>query len=251
MRCLHRIILATIAICASLVQVVAADSDQSADVPSDTTVARVKREVVIAALPHDHVDLSLSMGLSLTILPQPLTEYPTPAPMLDSRFKLELPLRLAAYGRVASNVATSIGQLGGMFSIPIHRLTIAPGYSVAYTYGYLTYVDGFNTTQERWINYPSLTVSWTFPRATLSARIEAELQTSIRSWIEDQQTGGDKDLLTGALVTIALEQPFFANTHVCLGVTFQSSSNPYQAWFLYSTYKDRLFSSEFFIGLLL
>ena len=211
----------------------------------------LRREVVMAAVGQDDVVLSASIGAALTILPQPLTEYPTPAPMLDSRFRLSLPFGLAAYGRIASNLATSVGQLGGMLQIPMGRLTVAPGYSVAYTYGYLTYVDGFNTTQERWINYPSVTASWSFPRATLTARLEAELQTSIRSWIEDQPTGGDKDVFTGALLTLAVEQPFFARTHVVLGVTFQSSTNPYQAWFLYNTFKDRLFSSEFFLGILL
>lgn len=211
----------------------------------------LRREVVLAAIGQDDVVLSASIGAALTILPQPLTEYPTPAPMVDSRFRLSLPLGLAAYGRIASNLATSIGQIGGMLQIPMGHLTVAPGYSVAYTYGYLTYVDGFNTTQERWINYPSVTASWSFPRATLTARVEAELQTSIRSWIEDQPTGGDKDVFTGALLTVAVEQPFFGTTHVVLGVTFQSSTNPYQAWFLYNTFRDRLFSSEFFLGLML
>jgi hypothetical protein len=211
-----------------------------------------ERHYVLSARPADDWRLRGSIGLSLAILPQPLTEYPTPAPMLDVRYRFTMPMGITAYGRLGSNVATSIAQLGGMFSMPSGNLSVGAGYSVAFVYGYLVdYVDGFNTTQQRWINYPMLTASFRFPAATLTVRAEAELTTSVVSTIEDQPTGGDRDVLTGGALTVALEQPFFGTTHVILGFTLQNSTQPYQAWFLYNTFKDKLFSSEFFMGIIL
>lgn len=210
-----------------------------------------ERHYVISPRPLYRFRLSGSAGLSLAVLPQPLTEYPTPAPMVDLRFKLSLPLGLAGYGRLGSNLATSLAQGGGLYGIPLGPLTIAPGYSVAFVYGNITYVDGFNTTQKRWINYPMISASWRFPKASLTARLEAEFTTSVVSEIEGQPTGGDRNLWTGGALTIAFEQPFFADRHLLLGITLQSSSDPYQAWFLYNQFKDRLFSSEFFIGFVL
>lgn len=218
-------------------------------VPADTVYD--ERHYVISPRPLYRFRLSGSAGLSLAVLPQPLTEYPTPAPMVDLRFKLSLPLGLAGYGRLGSNLATSLAQGGGLYGIPLGPLTIAPGYSVAFVYGNITYVDGFNTTQQRWINYPMVSASWRFPKASLTARLEAEFTTSVVSEIEGQPTGGDRNLWTGGALTIAFEQPFFADRHLLLGITLQSSSDPYQAWFLYNQFKDRLFSSEFFIGFIL
>lgn len=210
-----------------------------------------EQHYVFSAYPSEEWRLRGSLGLSLAILPQPLTEYPTPAPMLDIRYRFTMPLNLGIYGRMGSNIATTLGQIGGMFSIPISDFTIGAGYSLMFVYGNITYVDGFNTTQQRWVNYPMLTASYRFPRATLTARVEAELTTSVTSSLEDQSVVDNQDLRSGVSATVALEQPFFGTTHVILGATFQYSTQPYQAWFLYNTFSDRLFSSEFFMGIVL
>jgi len=218
-------------------------------IPGDTVYD--ERHYVMTPAPLYRFRVSGSAGLSLVVLPQPLTEYPTPAPMLDIRYKVSLPLGLAGYGRLGSNLATSIAQGGGLFGIPLGPLTVAGGYSVAFVYGNITYVDGFNTTQQRWINYPMVSAAWKFPKASISARLEAEITTSVVSELEGQPTGGDRNLLTGYALTVAFEQPFFADRHLLLGITLQTSSDPYQAWFLYNQFQDRLFSSEFFIGFVL
>lgn len=194
---------------------------------------------------------NLSVGPSITMLPQPLTEYPTPAPMLDLRWHVPTPLGLHAYGRVGSNFATSIAQAGGMYAHDIGAFSIGAGYSVAYVYGNIDFVDGFNTTQWRWINYPMVNVTAKLDKLTLTARAELELLTSLKQKIEDQSVNSDLNTFSGAMLTIAAEQPFWNDTHVLLGVTLSYSSNPYQAWFIYNTFNERLFSSELFVGFIL
>ncbi|NQW29825.1 MAG: hypothetical protein HQ472_04870 [Ignavibacteria bacterium] len=206
---------------------------------------------VMSAYPSSNVSVRGSLGLSLTLLPQPLTEYPTAAPMADVRLKFAFPLGINGTMRLASNIATSLAQGGGFWGVNIGRLSVGAGYSVAFVYGNLTYVDGFRTTQQRWINYPMVTASWSFPGAALTAKLEAEYTTAVESTIEDQPTKSTKNTLTGGALTVSIEQPFFKTTHVIIGVTFQYSSDPYQAWFLYNQFKDRLFSSEFFVGFIL
>ena len=82
-------------------------------------------------------------------------------------------------------------------------------------------------------------------------RVELEFLTSLEQRIEDQVVASNANEFTGASLTIVLEQPFWHRTHVLLGVTFSSSTSPYQAWFLYNTFEDRLFSTEFFVGFIL
>lgn len=199
----------------------------------------------------DHTKLSASIGLALSILPQPLTEYPTPAPMLDVRWRLATPVPFHVYGRLGTNLATSLAQVGGLYAQDIGPATLGIGYSVSYIYGNITYIDGFNTTQHRWINQPMLASSWHFRELTITARLELEVLTSLEQSIEDQVVLSDANSVTGGSLTLALEQPFWDDTHVLLGVTFTRSSNPYQAWFLYNTFQDRLFSTEFFVGFIL
>lgn len=192
-----------------------------------------------------------SIGASLTILPQPLTEYPAPAPMIDIRWRLAFPMGLEGYGRLGSNIATSIVKGGLLYAADIGPAALGIGYSVSYIYGNLTFIDGFNTSQHRWLNQPMVCTSVQFDKVTLSARLELEFLTSLEQRIEDQVVASNANEVTGASLTFVLEQPFWHRTHVLLGVTFSNSTSPYQAWFLYNTFKDRLFSTEFFLGFIL
>lgn len=196
-------------------------------------------------------DIRGSIGASISILPQPLTEYPTPAPMIDFRGRMGMPLNCQLFGRAASNIATSIAQLGLMYTITIGELSVGAGGSAAFVYGNITYIYGFNTTQQRWSVYPMATASYSFEKVTLSTRLELEYVTSVAKDIGGHNIETSSRKVSGVALTFALEQPFFGNKHIMVGCTVSNSSDPYQAWFLYNTFKDRLFSSELFVGFLL
>ena len=84
-----------------------------------------------------------------------------------------------------------------------------------------------------------------------AARIEAELMTSITKRIETQTVQSEANVYNGSSITLAVEQPFWKNTHVLLGATVSLTTNPYQSWFLYDTFRDRLLTTEFFMGFVL
>jgi len=196
-------------------------------------------------------DFKAAIGGAITLLPQPLTESPVPAPSIDLRARLGLPLNFMAFGRATSNIATSFVQSGLAWSFVLGDFSAGAGWSAAYMYGNLTFVDGFNTSQHRWLNYPMVTGTARFDEVILTVRIEAELMTSLTKRIETQTIVSSNNVYTGSSVTIAVEQPFWKNTQVLFGTTFSFSSNPYQSWFLYNTFKDRLLSTEFFMAFIL
>ncbi len=206
---------------------------------------------VFATRPVPMWDFRNSIGGSITLLPQPLTEYPVPAPAVELRSRLGLPLNVMAYGRAASNIVTSFVQAGLSWSHMIENFSFGVGWSAAYVYGNLTFVDGFNTSQHRWMNYPMITGTGKFNDVVLTVRVEAELMTSLTKRIATQTIVTQNDVYTGSSLTIAVEQPFWRNTQVLFGATFSLSSNPYQAWFIYNTFQDRLLSTEFFMGFVL
>ncbi len=196
----------------------------------------------------EHTVFSASVGGSITMLPKPLTEYSVPAPMIDLRWRLAFPFGMHAFGRVGSNVATSVVQAGAYYARNIGALSLAVGYSVGFVYGNLTFIDGFNSVEERWMNYPMLATSWSIDDITISARIEAELTTAQDRSIEQQRVSSSANLVTGGSLLISLEQPFIGSTSILLGVALAQSSNPYQSWFLYNTFQDRLITTEFILG---
>lgn len=214
-------------------------------------MAEADQHYVYSSRSVPRTSINLSIGPSLTMLPQPLTEYPTPAPMIDLRWRVPTPSNIHAYGRLGSNFATSIMQAGGMYAHNIGDFSLGAGYSVAYVYGNIDFIDGFNTTQARWVNYPMVNVTAKLDKVTLTARAEIEMITSLLQRIEDQDVASDVNSFSGGALTIAAEQPFWNDTHVLLGVSFSYSSNPYQAWFIYNTFNERLFSSELFVGFIL
>ncbi len=216
--------------------------------PSDTVNFE---HYVFTAHPLDGGDGVFSMGAALTILPQPLTEYPTPAPMLDLHWRLGLPLQTSIYGRAGSNIATTLANMGLMWSFSFGRASVGVGVSEMYMYGNITYVDGFNTVQHRWATYPMVAASWSFPAFTVSGRFEVEYMTSQVRTIADQTVTTAQDQVNGGSLTLAIEQPFWKNTHVSMGVTLNYSRNPYQAWFLFNTFRDKMFYPELFVGFML
>lgn len=192
--------------------------------------------------------LTASVGGTLTMLPKPLTEYSIPAPLIDVRWRLAFPFGVHAFGRAGSNVATTIAQIGAYYARDIGPLTLAAGYSVSFMYGNLTYIDGFNSLEQRWMNHPMLATSWSINDITISARVEAEFIMAQDRTIDEQRVTSSANLVTGSSVTITVEQPFFASTNILLGLTVARSSNPYQSWFLYNTFQDRLITTEFIVG---
>lgn len=195
--------------------------------------------------------MNLSIGPSLTMLPQPLTEYPTPAPMIDLRWRVATPFDVNLFGRLGSNIATSIIKAGGLYSRDIGMFSVGIGYSIAYVYGNITFIDGFNTSQRRWIGYPTVNLTTNLDGLTITARGELEMITAIDQFIETQKVKTSADQISGGALTIVAEQPFWNNTHVLLGVCLAYSSNPYQSWFIYNTFRERLFSTELFLGFIL
>jgi hypothetical protein len=206
---------------------------------------------IMPATPLNAGRLCGSVGVAVSMLPLPLTEYPAPAPMLDVRYRFGLPLNTMLVGKIGSNIATTPVQAGLLTSVPFGNLSVAAGAAMQYVYGNITYIYGFNTTQERWSVLPMIAASYVFEQLTATVRLEVEYVTSVARQIEGQRVVSQKNRLVGESMTVCLEQPFFGDVHLLVGCTVSTSTDPYQAWFLYNTFRDRLFMSEVFVGVIL
>jgi hypothetical protein len=196
-------------------------------------------------------DANLSLGFALTVLPQPLVETELPAPAVDLRFRVGLPLNLALVGRASSNVATNYASGGMMWSVEVSRLTVGAGLQAGYLYGSVTFLDGFDTDVQAVLANPFGTAGIRFDDFTLSGKLELEYVLSQRKRVESLEVEGTKRTFNGAALTLSVEQPFWKRTHIALGVTLNYTRNPYQAWVAFNTFDDFLFYPELFAGFLL
>lgn len=206
---------------------------------------------VIAPNPLSSFTGNLSLGTSLTMLPQPLVEAEVPLPSVDIRWRLGLPLNVGLTGRFSSNLASTIVTAGPMFSVEWNRVTLGGGYKVGYFYGTVTFIDGFDTDVTGWLNYPFVTAGIRFNEFTISGVAEVELVLAQRLRVETIRIDKTGRTFNGASLTLAIEQPFWKETHIALGVTLHYSRNPYQAWLAFDTFDDILFYPELFAGFML
>lgn len=196
-------------------------------------------------------EANMSIGFALTVLPQPLVESEVPAPAVDLRFKVGLPLHLALIGRASSNVATNYAAGGMMWSVEAARLTLGGGLQLGYLYGSVTFLDGFDTDVQAVLANPFATLGVRLDDFTVSGKLELDYVLTQRKRVESLEVEGTKRTFNGAALTLAVEQPFWRNTHIALGVTLNYTRNPYQAWVAFNTFDDFLFYPELFAGFLL
>lgn len=207
-----------------------------------------RNHYVFAPDPLNMFTANMSVGLALTILPQPLVESEVPLPALDVRYRVGLPLNLGLVGRASSNYASTLVTLGPMWSVELTRITVGGGVKAGLFYGHLTFLEGFNTSVMGVLAYPFVTAGIRFDACTISATLEAEVLAHQRRRVEDIDVRASERSIHGGSLTLAIEQPFWKQTHIALGVTLTYSSNPYQAWLAFNTFDDRLFYPELFAG---
>jgi hypothetical protein len=207
-----------------------------------------RNHYVFAPDPLSMFTANMSVGLALAILPQPLVESEVPLPAVDVRYRIGLPLNIGLVGRATSNYASTLVTAGPMWSVELTRVTVGGGLKAGFFYGHLTFLEGFNTSATGWLAYPFATVGVRFDDFTVSIAAEAEVLAQQQRRVEDIDVRSSDRTLNGGSLTVAIEQPFWKQTHIALGVTLAYSTNPYQAWLAFNTFDDRLFYPELFAG---
>lgn len=198
--------------------------------------------------PLDMFTINGSVGLSLTLLPQPLVESEVPAPALDIRYRIGLPLHLSLVGRITGNYAANLATLGPMWSAELTRVTLGGGIQGGFMYGHISFLQGFNTTVMGAFAYPFATAGIRFDDFTVSGKLEAEVVLFQQQRIDDIKVSSTARTLNGGSLTLVVEQPFWRTTAISLGATLHYSRNPYQAWLAFNTFDDVLFYPELFAG---
>jgi hypothetical protein len=85
----------------------------------------------------------------------------------------------------------------------------------------------------------------------LSVKTEAILSMFYRGYVGDSELSTKVNTFEGMSVTVALEQPFWKNTHLTLGFRATYTKFQWQTWALFETFDEYLFYPEIIIGFIL
>ena len=182
-----------------------------------------------------------SLGIALAKLPEDVVETDDVfrAPLFSYRLKYGLPENFLAEGSVESNIVTFNFMLGPKWNYQLDKLGFSLGTDLSYYFGQLEQF-GFDTKFNGWALYPNISAGYQFEKFTLSVKSELVFNLAEQSKNGESEIENDLDFFNGWTIGIYLEQPFWGDNYVVLGVRSTFLKFYYPMWAAFSTF-DRAF----------
>ena len=173
--------------------------------------------------PIEHGDFRPSLGMSITVLPQILVEDQVrQTPMLQGRLRYGLPLNISLVGSISTNIITNLIELEGNWSLELDRFAFAASYRLGWWYGFAP-IEGFDVDAQSWINFPGVSAGVRIRDFYISARAEAQILSSLEVRTDGIETNSNTNSVAGYSFAMFLEQPFWGETDVALGLRINYS----------------------------
>jgi hypothetical protein len=182
-----------------------------------------------------------SLGIALAKLPEDVVETDDVfrAPLFSYRIKYGLPENFLAEGSVESNIVTFNFMLGPKWNYQLYKLGFSLGTDLSYYFGKLEQF-GFDTKFNGWALYPNISAGYQFEKFTLSVKSELVFNLAEQSKNGDSVIENDLDFFNGWTIGVYLEQPFWGDNYVVLGIRSTFLKFYYPMWAAFSTF-DRAF----------
>jgi len=182
-----------------------------------------------------------SLGLALAKLPEDVVETDDVfrAPLFSYRMKYGLPENFLAEGSVETNIVTFNFMLGPKWNYQLDNLGFSLGTDLSYYFGKLEQF-GFDTKFTGWALYPNISAGYQFDKFTISLKSELVFNLAETSKNGESEIENDLDFFNGWTIGAYLEQPFWGDNYVVLGVRSTFLKFYYPMWAAFSTF-DRAF----------
>jgi len=195
-----------------------------------------------------------SLGAVFTTTPPALTEeIRLSVPAVDFNLQRGLTKRFFVVSRLQTQFIQSNLSLGVRWATPLtDRLFLSVGDDVHGWMGVLKLKDVFNSQAYGVQNMPNLTLGYRLTRELqLSVKGEAITDLYYRSQVGTLAIENRNRGFNGVAFTAVLEQPFYGNRHVSLGVRAAYSNFNWQFWSLFDTFDRDLFYPQLIFNFIL
>lgn len=191
----------------------------------------------------------MNLGISLSLLPEPLVEQEIPAPAIDFQYKRGLTNSLSFYATVSTNYFTNVLMPGIQYNGGDDGLSYAIGNGIAFFAGYIDLGGEFDRNSAAAIaDVPILRVGHHFEQVAVSLSLACTYVLYADTHIGSLEDKGIKYKVDDVWLTLAFEQPFYGQTRISTGMSLTYSRTPYQIWMLYNVFDQYLVIPEFFFS---
>ncbi len=195
-----------------------------------------------------------SLGLVFTTTPPALTEeLRLRVPAIDFNLQRGLTKHVFIVSRLQTQFIQSNLSVGVRWATPLtDRLFLSVGNDVHGWMGVLKLKDVFNSQAYGIQNIPNLSVGYRLTRSLqLNVKGEAITDLYYRSQVGSLSIENQNRGFNGVAFTAVLEQPFYGNQHVSLGLRAAYSNFNWQFWSLYDTFDRNLFYPQLIFNFIL
>jgi hypothetical protein len=192
-----------------------------------------------------------SLGVTFTTIPRVIAEeVQISVPAIDYHVLRKIAKGFYLDGRMNVQILQNHLSLGPRWTYIINnKFSFSLGDDIAWWFGVLN-IEGFKTTANGWLNYPSLSAGYRINNGLLlTLKSELLINLYYQSKVADEMASYSHQAFSGWATGIILEQPFYKKTNFILGFRAIQTKFFWQTWCLFKTFKPKLFYPEFTMGI--
>ncbi|GIK61436.1 MAG: hypothetical protein HND39_16185 [Ignavibacteriota bacterium] len=186
-----------------------------------------------------------SLGIALAKLPEDVVETDDVfrAPLFSYRMKYGLPSNFLAEGSIETNIVTFNFMLGPKWNFALDRFAFSAGTDLSFYIGKLEQF-GFDTKFNGWALYPNITAGYRLNKFTVSVKSELVFNLAEQSKNGESEIENDLDFFNGWTIGVYIEQPFWGDNYVVLGIRSTFLKFYYPMWAAFSTFDRQFYIPE-------
>lgn len=194
-----------------------------------------------------------SIGITATTMPYEITEelhYRVPALDVHTLKKINDHFLIDARGSL--QVFQNLITIGPKWTTKItDRVSVAAGYDFGYWFGALN-LEGFNLKGHGWQNFPNASIGYRFNKAILlTFKAESIITLNVKATADKTPLQYNYNHFSGTAYSITLEQPFYGNKTLTLGIRALYTKFFWQTWSAFTNFDRDFFYPQLIVGLVL
>jgi hypothetical protein len=190
------------------------------------------------------------LGISFSMLPEPIAEQEVPIPAIDVQYKRGIFDGVSLDGSLSTSIYSNILHAGVQWSTSLERFSFGVATHVGGAYGFMRQDNLFDDVHGYALYLmPILRFGFRLEGCAFSSSLVATYVFASESYVNGVPASvGPENTVNDLFCTLAVEQPFFKNLQVSAGLSLGYARTPYQSWMLYNTLDEWLFVPEFFFS---
>jgi hypothetical protein len=195
-------------------------------------------------------DWQLMAGAGITKLPTDIVEEEiNTSPVVYGDFKIGMPLNFSADLYFASNYISNIGTLGLRFNPFTEPFPFSVGVRSSMWFGHVE-MESIKLKSYGFLLKPVISAGLVIEDILITSSFEIQWG-KMYTYSEDSLLATFKQPSSGYTLRFEVEQPFYGDQLVMIGIGLNYNTFYYQSWLSYSAIKEYLLYPEIYLGFLL